>query len=435
MAVTTRKFLFMSAEGFQEEQDAASGLSLAQLALTGDAGLAMTVNGCDITGLPAIPSGSTAAASKAYVDSVAVGLQPKDVVEATATVDVPALTGLATVVDTFTLSADGMRVLLTAQATATENGIWVVHSGVWTRPTDFAIGSDEHGAFVLAINGHDWKGAGFVCTNPAGGGIVGADALTFVQFSAVSQLTASNGAVIVGQDIQVKPGDGIEVSSNSGSTNVALAGTNPGLQLTGSAGSKVLSFKPYNMMGLANGANGAYIELPAVDPTLMFDGSGNLEAKLSSVGGLKTSAAGMSVKIDPTDTNLSLSASGLTAMHSPDTAPMLYTIAGLAAGDAVYYSASDSVSVGSSSADSTSRIIGIAMATVAPTTTGRIVASGKVAGVLTGATANTPYYLGTTGQPVLAAGVGNGKRNVCLGYAINATDLWVEIKDYGKKAS
>jgi hypothetical protein len=60
---------------------------------------------------------------------------------------------------------------------------------------------------------------------------------------------------------------------------------------------------------------------------------------------------------------------------------------------------------------------------------------GIAAGVLSGATANANYYLAADGSLTNAAGVGAGKRNILMGYAINASDLFVEIKDYGKKAS
>lgn len=59
---------------------------------------------------------------------------------------------------------------------------------------------------------------------------------------------------------------------------------------------------------------------------------------------------------------------------------------------------------------------------------------GVVAGALSGATANTPYFLGTGGAPVLYGALGSGDRTIGLGFAKNATDLEVRIRDLGKKS-
>ena len=432
--MATRKFLFMSSEGYYEEQAATDEAAFGKITVSGVSGVALDAGNAKIVNL-ANPVADTDASNKAYVDAVAQGLQVNAAVDAVKTGgSIGTLSGLTTTVDGVALDTDGMEVLLTEQSTGSQNGPWVVHTGAWTRPLDFATGSHAQGAFHLAVTGTDWRGSGWVCTTKGPNDVVGTDSLTFTQFHALQDVTASTGLTMVGTDVRVKSGDGIEVTSNTASTNIALD-TTPGLALVGTSGSKKLSWKPDTMRGLAMDSTGAYVELPSVNPGLHFDGSGNIDAKLYSSGGLEALSGGLSIKIDSADTNLALGAGGLKALHSPDTAPMLYTIAGVAAGDAVYYSAADSVSTGSSSADATARIVGVAPAAVDATSTGRIVASGKCPGILVGATANTPYYLGTNGQPVLATAVIAGKRNICLGYAVNATDLWVEIKDYGKKAS
>lgn len=104
-------------------------------------------------------------------------------------------------------------------------------------------------------------------------------------------------------------------------------------------------------------------------------------------------------------------------------------------GDGVYYSANNLVSTGDCTADAKSRIIGVAAEAIADTASGDIVKSGVVAGALSGATFNTRYYLGTSGQPVLAASIPVGARVIQLGVAKNATDLEVMLFDYGKKAA
>lgn len=50
------------------------------------------------------------------------------------------LSGLAQTVDGVALTTAGMRVYLAAQTTAAQNGGWVVQTGNWTRPADWASG-------------------------------------------------------------------------------------------------------------------------------------------------------------------------------------------------------------------------------------------------------------------------------------------------------
>jgi hypothetical protein len=52
---------------------------------------------------------------------------------------VASLSGLLVIDGYQTVAGD--RVLLTAQSTASQNGVWVAASGAWTRPADFAHGT------------------------------------------------------------------------------------------------------------------------------------------------------------------------------------------------------------------------------------------------------------------------------------------------------
>lgn len=93
-----------------------------------------------------VPTLGTDAATKQYVDSTAQGLKPKASVTAVATANIAALTGTPIIDGYQTLVGD--RVLLIGQATASQNGIWIVAGGAWGRPTDFATGMDATGAYV-----------------------------------------------------------------------------------------------------------------------------------------------------------------------------------------------------------------------------------------------------------------------------------------------
>ena len=70
------------------------------------------------------------------------------VARATATTN-QALSGTPTI-DDIALSATN-RVLLTGQGTPSENGLWVVAAGAWTRPSDYAAGATIQPNVVVPI--------------------------------------------------------------------------------------------------------------------------------------------------------------------------------------------------------------------------------------------------------------------------------------------
>lgn len=61
------------------------------------------------------------------------------------------LTGLAQTIDGVALSSIGQRVFLANQTTPAQNGIWVVQSGAWTRPTDWATGATPPLGTIITI--------------------------------------------------------------------------------------------------------------------------------------------------------------------------------------------------------------------------------------------------------------------------------------------
>jgi hypothetical protein len=71
----------------------------------------------------------------------------------------------------------GNRVLVAAQTIGTENGIYVVAAGAWTRALDYQAGTAALDAYVF-VDGGTYLHTGWQCTTV---GNVGAVALTFVQ--------------------------------------------------------------------------------------------------------------------------------------------------------------------------------------------------------------------------------------------------------------
>lgn len=137
-----------------------------------------------ITGLPD-PTNAQDAATKAYVDAVAQGLDIKPSVKCATTGNIT-LSGEQTI-DGVTTSAS--RVLVRAQSTGAQNGIYVSGAGAWTRALDFDNWSEVPGAFVFVEEGSTLGNTGWACTNDVGG-TIGSTAVTFTQFAGAGTYTA-----------------------------------------------------------------------------------------------------------------------------------------------------------------------------------------------------------------------------------------------------
>ena len=105
---------------------------------------------------------------KAYVDSVASGLEVKNSCKAATTGNITIATALnnGDTLDGVTL-ADNDRVLVKDQSTASENGIYIVSASP-ARASDLAAGSDAAGTFTFVEQGTVNGDNGFVCTSNTG---------------------------------------------------------------------------------------------------------------------------------------------------------------------------------------------------------------------------------------------------------------------------
>ena len=214
------------------------------------------------------PTATDDVANKAYVDSVASGLDLKESVMV-ASVSNLTLSGTQTI-DGVSVTA-GKRVLVKDQTDLSENGIYVCAAGAWSRSTDFAAGDDEAGAFCFVEQGTVNGDNGFVCTNDAGDAVVGTDDLVFTQFSGAGQITAGDGLAKSGNSLSVNVDDSsIEISSDtlrvkaSGITNAMLAGSIDEGKLAGSISNGKLANSSISLGGVS-------IALGATDATPAFD--------------------------------------------------------------------------------------------------------------------------------------------------------------------
>lgn len=108
----------------------------------------------------------------------------------------------------------------------------------------------------------------------------------------------------------------------------------------------------------------------------------------------------------------------------------------VANGDPVYINGNNTFGKARADTDAKARVTGITRTGggAAPTSI-EVVSAGPCTAILAGGgTANTPYYLQATGG-IGTSLPGAGNRVICVGYALNANDLFVRITDYGKKAA
>lgn len=174
-----------------------------------------------ITGL-GDPTNPQDAATKAYVDQVAQGLDVKGSVRVATTANGTLGTAFANgqTVDGVTL-ATGDRILIKNQTTQSENGIYTVNaSGAPTRAVDFDAWTEIPGAFTFVEVGTTNADSGWVCTSDQGG-TLGTTAITFAQFSGAGQITAGAGLTKTGNTIDVAAADS-SVTVNADSIQVAV---------------------------------------------------------------------------------------------------------------------------------------------------------------------------------------------------------------------
>jgi hypothetical protein len=159
----------------------------------------VSLNSRKITNL-ATPTGDNDAATKAYVDAARSGLDVKQSVRVATTANIT-LSGAQTIDGVSAVAGD--RVLVKNQSTASQNGIYVVAAGSWSRATD--ADSDVKvtaGMFVFVTEGATNADSGWVLTTNDTIAL-GTTGLAFAQFSGAGQITAGDGLTKSGNTINV----------------------------------------------------------------------------------------------------------------------------------------------------------------------------------------------------------------------------------------
>lgn len=157
------------------------------------------------------PSNPTDAANKAYVDNVAAGLDVKNSVIVASTANLT-LSGAQTI-DGVSLAV-GSRVLVKDQTTSTQNGIYLVASGAWTRSSDAVQGTLTPGALIVVEQGTVNADTLWLLTSD-GTITVDTSPVIFTRFQAGVTYTFGNGLTFSAGVVSVNAGAGLIVDGTS----------------------------------------------------------------------------------------------------------------------------------------------------------------------------------------------------------------------------
>jgi hypothetical protein len=182
----------------------------------------------------AMPTADADVANKAYVDSVAQGLDIKASCLYTTTNNI-ALSGLATQAggDWPSALTAGDRILVKNQTAQAENGIYAASASGWTRTADMNNWSEVPGAFTFIEDGVTLSSTGWV-TTAGSTGTIGVTAMPWTQFSGAGTYTAGNGLQLLSNQFSVKlngtsldaSASGLQISTTwPGQTSITTLGT------------------------------------------------------------------------------------------------------------------------------------------------------------------------------------------------------------------
>ena len=178
----------------------------------------VNVSGDTLTGfltLHADPTNPMHAATKQYVDTLmaAGGIPPFGPARVRTTGNIT-LSGTQTIDGVAVIAGD--RVLVAAQTTGSQNGIYVVAAGAWSRATDADANAEFNPARQVFVQEGTLYGFTTWGVGNSSVPVVGTDTITFVQVGGAAQYTAGNGLTLTGTQFSVVGTSGRIVVSGAG---------------------------------------------------------------------------------------------------------------------------------------------------------------------------------------------------------------------------
>jgi hypothetical protein len=184
----------------------------------------LSLNTQRITGL-ADPTAPQDGATKAYTDALIQGFSKTPLPARVATTANITLVGLQTI-DTIALVV-GDRVVVKNQITASENGIYVVAAGAWTRATDADTATELYSAVIVFVQqGTVNADTGWLLATD-GTITIGTSPLNFTQFTGLGQVVDGAGLTKTGNQLDVV-GNAGRIIVNANDIDLATTGVTSG---------------------------------------------------------------------------------------------------------------------------------------------------------------------------------------------------------------
>jgi len=238
------------------------------------------------------PSVATDAATKGYVDSTAQGLDVKTSCRVATTANIT-LSGTQTI-DGISVVASN-RVLVKNQTTASQNGIYVVAAGAWTRSDDANTGTKLNGgSFTFVEEGTTNADSGWVMTTD-GTVTIDTTAINWSQFSGAGQIDAGNGLTKTGNTLNVATANAARIVVGSDSIDLATVTT------TTPTGSATTSF----VSGITVDAYGRVTAVTTSPITSSGVGTPGVIALSDSVSTNSSTTAATSAAVNTLNTSIS----------------------------------------------------------------------------------------------------------------------------------
>jgi hypothetical protein len=237
------------------------------------------------------PSADADIANKAYVDSVAQGLDVKASCVYATTNNIT-LSGLAVQAGgdwVATLTA-GDRILVKSQTNQAANGIYVASASGWTRSADMNTWAEVPSAFTFVESGTTLSDTGWVCTSNQGG-TIDVTPITWSQFSGAGSYLAGTGLTLTGNTFSIT-NTAVTAAAYGSASQVATFTVNPQGQLTLAASTSIAIAASQVTSGTIDSArlSGAYTGITGLGTLLDLTVTNTITGSISGNAGTATTA-------------------------------------------------------------------------------------------------------------------------------------------------